>query len=371
MKRKGAKVRRFLISLIALLSIESTIAQVDNHPYQVFVDRNFGGRGLDRILFVDLLDGAETSVEVSGERYTTLAEAVIYYDTVEDQVNQIYPDGSIEKHSFIEHEEGSHRIDWLLSDDGRYIVWTLAFTDERERLSTRTYLADIDGDNVQLVLEDGPYDSGVRALPVALSGDLRTLYMDTHPDGISRFTPFNLYAGIFAVDVETGELKPLPDEQPASCLCGADIGTDRFLRMRWDDDFTGFDLHVYDLITEINQHIPTLRYNNYTSGDILITPDGNQAVYTLSRLTNFGSEDQSIRTVFVLVDLASMTQAELTNQITTFVRPVKWTEDNSAIILLSPIQDGTWKINLENGRLERIAELTYIGTLCSGCPHTR
>ena len=356
---------RLLACMLFILSMSllPLSAQEDNRPYQVFVDRDVDGAGLDRILFVDLLDGTETGVEVSGERYTTLADAVLYYDTTENQINILYPDGSIEEHPFIEHEDESQRIDWLLSDDGGTIVWTLTFVDERERLSTRTYLADISGENVQLVLEDGPYDNGVRALPVALSGDLRTLYMDTHPDGITRFTPFNLYAGIFAVDVETGELKPLPDEQPASCLCGADIGSGRFLRMRWDDDFTSFDLHVYDLITEINQRVPALRYTNYTSGDILITPDGNQAVYALSQLNNFGSENQSIRTVFVLVDLASMTQTELSNRITTFVRPVKWTEDNSAIILLSPLQDGTWKINLEDGRLERIAELTYVGTL--------
>jgi hypothetical protein len=98
-------------------------------------------------------------------------------------------------------------------------------------------------------------------------------------------------------------------------------------------------------------------------GDILLSPDGRLAVYALSRVTDFGLETQSIRTVFVLVDLDMQTQTPLTQPIRTFVIPVSWTEDNSAILLTNPLQNGTWKINLAGGSLERIADATYLGRM--------
>jgi hypothetical protein len=63
----------------------------------------------------------------------------------------------------------------------------------------------------------------------------------------------------------------------------------------------------------------------------------------------------------MLVDLEAMTQKPLTDPITTFVEPLMWTEDNSAIIFTSRQRDGTWKINLADGRLDRVADATYMG----------
>jgi len=110
--------------------------------------------------------------------------------------------------------------------------------------------------------------------------------------------------------------------------------------------------------------IPALRLTGYdTAGDVLIAPDGSRAVYALAQISSDATAATPIRSVFVLVDLVALTQDALTDPVATFVRPVEWTEDNSAIIFTSPTLDGTWKISLATGRLERIAEATYIGRL--------
>jgi hypothetical protein len=70
--------------------------------------------------------------------------------------------------------------------------------------------------------------------------------------------------------------------------------------------------------------------------------------------------------VFVLVNLEDMTQTALTEPITTYVQPVAWTEDNSAVIFTSPEQDGTWKVDLSDGTLDRVAEATYVGEVAVG-----
>jgi hypothetical protein len=177
------------------------------------------------------------------------------------------------------------------------------------------------------------------------------------------FTPYDEYAGLFEIRFKEGaEVNYLPDEP--GCYCGAGFGAGYFLRLALNDDLTGFNLRVFQLAAQTDATIPALPLDGYTQGgDVLVSPDGALAVYALARVSNFGAPDQSIRTVFVLADLQAMTQRALTDPLTRFVRPVAWTEGNTAVIFTSPAQDGTWKIELERGRLEQIATGTYIGTL--------
>jgi hypothetical protein len=188
------------------------------------------------------------------------------------------------------------------------------------------------------------------------------LYLDFQPEGISDFTPFPQYAGLIALDLTTLQWAYLPGEP--GCFCGAGFGGGLFLRLKVNGDLSGFDLHVHNLAGQIEQTIPAQAIRNYTqAGDILLSPDGTKAVYALSQIKDFGKAGQSVRTVFMLVDLVSMTQTALTEPITTFVEPLAWTQDNSAIIFTSRQRDGTWKINLNDGRLDKAAEATYLGTV--------
>jgi hypothetical protein len=213
------------------------------------------------------------------------------------------------------------------------------------------------------VLVDGPRE-GIRALPVSFSADNTTLYMDFQPDGIGVLTPFRQYAGLFAVDVDSGIQEFLPDEP--GCFCGAAIEAGLFMRLSVTDDLSGFDVLVYNLAGQVEQTIPALALPNYTqAGDILLTSDGTRAVYALAQVRGFGSANESVRTVFVLVNLEDMTQSALTEPITDYVQPVAWTEDNSAVIFTSPERDGTWKVNLDTGILDKVAEVTYVGWVSS------
>jgi len=354
--------RLLMVSVFFMCLLFSYAQEGSDTPFQVFLDRNADEAGQDQLIFLNLVTGEETTTNVDGERFTTLNNSIMYLELGSRRVKIVTPDGQLRDHPFVQLRTGDTRIDWVLDDQGEKIAWTLARPTPTGEFLTDTFIANIDGSNQQLVFQEGPYPD-VRALPLAFSRDDSTLYMDiNHIDGISNFTPFELYAGIVAVDLATGEFTPLPDENPANCLCGADFQNDLLVRLRLGT--IGFDLHVYNLPGEFDNVIPALNQPNYTSAaSVLTAPDATQAIYALARVNNFGSENQSIQTIFVLADLQAMTQETLTRPITTFVVPVEWTEDNSAVIFTSPLQDGTWKINLEDGRLQRIANVTYIGTI--------
>ncbi|MCX9078889.1 MAG: hypothetical protein OIN84_13040, partial [Candidatus Methanoperedens sp.] len=360
--------RRWWISVIGLLLllmlfIQAVSAQSNSEgdSWQVFLERDRDDLGFDRLIFVDAVTGEEIPVEVFGERYTLVGGYVMFYDPANDRVMVTSPTSITREHPFIQPGGGTRRVDWQVSPDSTLIAWTLTNGDSASALSTVTTVSNLDGTNPRQVLVDGPR-AGIRALPVAFSADNRKLYLDFQPDGIGALTPFQQYAGLFQVDLATGEQDYLPDEP--GCFCGAGLNAGLFLRLALTNDLTGFNVEVYNLIGEVDQTIPALALENFTqAGDILISPDGLRAVYALAQVRNFGSQNESVRTVFVLVNLEDMTQAALTEPITTYVQPVAWTEDDSAVIFTSPERDGTWKVSLSDGTLVKIAEATYVGVL--------
>jgi len=351
-------------SIIFLLAVSQlTFAQVgvDSHPLQVFIQRNIDNAGTDRLQFVDSLTGESTPLEINGARYTLVQRSVMYFDAAVNEVMLATPDGEITPHPFIQPNEQTRRVDWLISPDSTKIAWTLTDSDATNMLTTTTMIADLDGENSREILVDGPRD-GIRALPIAFSVDNGLLYMDYQPDAIADVTPFRQYAGVFSIDLESKQVVMLPGEP--GCFCGAGIGAGMFLRLKLASDLDGFDVVVTDLAGQVGKTISALRLVNYTqAGDVLISPDGKRAVYGLAQVRDFGGRNESVQTVFVLVNLTDVTQTALTNPLNQFLQPVEWTETNTAVIFTSPQVDGTWKINLNDGRLNKIAGATYLGTL--------
>lgn len=329
-------------------------------PYwQVFLQRGINNAGLDRLTFINPFTGEQVAVEVAGERYTLAGGAVLFYDPASRRVMLAAPDGAVTEHPFMQPGADARRIDWLVSDDHSILAWTLTSGDAG--LTTITTVANLDGTNPRQALVDGPRD-GIRAMPVAFNAAGSTLYMDFQPDGIAGFTPYPQYAGLFAVDLEAGDWERLPGEP--GCFCGAGFGAGLLLRLAVSQDLSGFDVRVVNLEGQVQQTIPALPLRGYTqAGDVVISPDGSRAVYALAQVREFGRPGQSIQTVFALVDLLTMTQTALTNPITTFVEPLAWTEDNTAVLLTSSQRDGTWKISLTDGTLVKIAEATYLGRI--------
>ena len=347
--------------LVPAASQETAQPTFDNHTWDVFIERDTSNDESDTLLFIDVLTGETVSVETTGERYTPLPKGVIFFDWVEKQVKWVTPDGLIQDHPFIIFSFGVRRIDWVVSNDSKFIAWTLTREGGNNTLITTTFVADIEGNNIREVLIDGPREN-VRALPIAFSEDNQMLYMDTHPDGLSQFSPYTQYAGLFALDLKSGDISPLPGEP--SCFCGAGFGSGMLLRLVLNSDLDGFDVAVYSVDGGDPRTIPAIIRRNYTqAGDVLFSDDGSYAVYALSQVRGFGTVEQIIRTVFIQVDLLTFEQEVINNPITTFVHPVAWTEDNTAILFTSEQQNGTWKINLADGQLIKVADASYIGRL--------
>ncbi len=333
----------------------STSAQTP--PMQVFVERGADG---DTLAFVNLATGGVTRADVgNGERYTAAGAGVIYWDG--DSVQLATPDGNTGSHPFIDGGADARRVDWAVSNDGRFIAWTVTTADANGRLSTVTRVAHTDGREAQVVLRDGPRE-GIRALPVAFGTDDNTLYMDYQPDALGAATPYDEYAGLFAMSLKAdAEAQLLPGEP--GCYCGAGFGGGYMVRLALSEDADAFAVRVLNRLSGVETTLDPLPLNGFTQGgDVLVSPDGRRALYALAQVEDFGTAAQQVLSVFVLVDLEAQTQEQITIPQTLYLRPQAWTENNSAVILTSPTRAGTWKMALD-GRLDVIAEATYVGTL--------
>jgi hypothetical protein len=361
------RVMRWLIWVGVLVGVVGFPAGASpHHIYQVFVERSSQGNtaGQDNLQFVNLVTGDVQTTEVYGTGYTVAGDTLLYFDRLDSVVRTLTPDGTISDHPFIQPSATTRRIDWVVSPNQARIAWTLTEGGSTESLTTTTTVANLDGTQPLQVLVDGPRD-GIRALPVAFDRNLTTLYMDYQPDGLGDFTPFSQYAGLFAVDVVDANapesVSSLPNEP--GCYCGAGFGAGLFLRLDLAASGSGFDLAVNDLTAQTTRMIDALSLRYTQGGDILISPDGTQAVYTLAQIRDFGTSNQSVVTALVLVDLETMTQRAILNPLYQLHTPVAWTENNSTVILTRPGVNGTWKLDLSNARLEQIANATYLGEM--------
>lgn len=347
-----------LFSLLSSLFIGLQAQVRQAVTWEAYLRQDIDGT-VDQLLFVDSLSGALQSVQIDGAQYTPIDEGILYLDRRLNRVMIATVTGGIQPHPFIAIPDDLLQIDWVIGPD-QHIAWTLT-RGTPDRLRTETYLHD--GASTRLILEDGPRSDGVHLLPVALLSDRTTLVMDAgQPFGLAALAPYQQYAGLFTLDLMTGERRELPGE-PA-CFCGAAFRDDLFMRMGLADSGDGYIVNIYDRADGSQVTIDeTLAGVFPLAGDLLIAPDGARAIYALSNIEQFGGDAQRVRTAFVLVDLTTMAQRLLATSITTFLHPVRWTDDGQSVIFVSPDERGTWKIRLDTGELERVAMASYLGEI--------
>jgi hypothetical protein len=350
--------RLIAIALLFLLSISSAAAQ--SGASAVFLDRT----GAPSLVFVDLNSGEQTRVDANGERFTVLSDSVIFFDARNRSVKVVSADGQIETHPFLTLTGAETRVEWVVSSDGERIAWTTIEGSAPSNISTVTRVAGIDGANARTVFQETRQD-GVRVQPVAFSPDGSRLYLDYHPDGLDALVVFPQYAGLFALDLSLEDpqasMSFLPDE-PGD-FTGAGFGSGYFVRLGVSAQLAGFDLQVTQLSTNAEWGISPAGGGYSIAGDVLISPDGRYAVYAQAALQGIGTGTAQAETVIMRVDLAEMSQSALTSPLEGVMRPVAWSEEDAAVILVSASRPGTWKARMSDGRVQQVAELTYIGQI--------
>lgn len=355
--------------IFCLIWTASIVGQADLQPgitsqsWQVFLQPAAENSSESRLVFTDLLTGESASVATNGERYTLVNDAVLYLDKGERQIKLVKPDGVIRDHPFLAMSESDYRIDWVVSGDGRQIAWATSQVNDEGLLSTSLMLADAADYEILRLLEYGPRH-GIRLIPVAFDASGDSLYIEAHAEGTAGASAYPQRSGLFALDIgEEGFVtRALPGLQ--TCFCAVAFGQDVMLRLESDSQSPGISLAIYDLSDGSQRTAPPVSLGSYDqAGNILVSPDDSLAVYALSQISGLPGQDRTINTVMVLADLENATQMVVNYPMSALARPLRWTEDNSAILFAQEGINGAWKMQVGDGATVKLTESMYLGVI--------
>ena len=365
-------MRILLFTLITLLYGASVIGQgspdlgVQGHSWDVYLRPGPAGNGETEVVFVDLLTGQSTAVGTSGERHTLFNNAVLFFDREDERVKLLEPDGAIREHPFITLSSADYRIDWTVSADRQLIAWALSRRTEDGQLTTSIMLADGDGGQIRELFNYGPRE-GIRLLPVAFGAQGSTLYIAVHADGTEQATPYPRSSSIFVLDFggQSVSTRLLPGESP--CFCAIGFGKGVMLRLAPSGALDGTQVEIYDLATgavRVSDPVSRADYADYNeAGNVLVSPDDSLAIYALTQAGGTGAAERERRTVLVLVDIVNARQRVLDGAWDDLVRPIMWSEDNSAVLFSLEGRAGAWKMRLDEGKAIKVADASYLGML--------
>lgn len=362
-------MRILLLTLIAMLCAGAAFGQdaaglgVQGLSWDVFLRADASGNGDADLIFVDLLSGETTAVATAGERYTLLDDAVLYFDTVDEQVKLVKPDGVIRAHPFINMTSADYRVDWVVSADRRHIAWALSQRAADQQLTTVVLLADASGSQIRRLLAYGPRE-GIRLLPVAFGADGATLYIDVHAEGSELASLYPRRSNVFLLDFggDGVATRLLPGGSP--CFCAVGFGNDIMLRLTPGGEPDSTQVEILNIASGESRVVAPVARGDYDqAGNLLVSPDDTRAIYALSRSGGVHSAEQAPRTVLVLADLVDARQRVVGGVLKARARPIMWTEDQSAVLFTLEDQAGTWKLQFDDGEAVKVADATYLGRL--------
>ena len=329
--------------------------------WDVFVKHDSEESGSAQLVFINLLTGESTIVGNNGERFTLVDGGVIYFDRDEKQVKFSTPDGRVADHEFMTMPLDAERIDWIVSDDGASIAWTVTRRDQDNRLLTVTMVSDDAGGGVREVLRDGPWIDS-RVMPVAFSVNADELYLDAQPDGIAGLTPFAIHANLFGLSLVSGDARLLP--VAPGCFCSTAFIGESLLQLIHAPDIDGIQVKLEDVRGGASRIVPAIHHEGFTSaGGLLPSPDGTLAIYVLTQERSIADSGAIPQSVIVVADLEAMEQTKVGQPIDGLAYPVSWSEDNAAVLFTDTLQRRTWKLELSSGTVREVAEALYLGRL--------
>jgi hypothetical protein len=359
----------FVLSLLLALMGSgglAVMAQGGNSPIEVYVMREppDAEAGMARLFFVESVSGEAVTVDARGERFTVVGEYVLYEEPETGTIFRAWPDGRTEPHPFIQPEAETERVEWVVSPDGHWVAWTLVNRVAEGFLATVTTLVRADGTESRSLLQDGP-DSFLRVMPLALT-DEGVFFFDRQPEGIGGFFFYPQYATLHHLLPGADTPERLPFEP--NCFCGAGFSPDGgfFARLEQVSDEGGFDVRVWDLAAGVDVFAPSFGPPYYQMAGVpVVSSDGRRVVYSLANgLTIDSAGSGGERFMLAAVDVGAGEQRPaLETPLRQPLLPFAWAENDSAVLLYNPRQDGTWKLLVETGEVREVAAGTFLGVI--------
>ena len=312
-----------------------------------------------RLYFMDAFSGLSTVASVeSGHDFTLLDDYVLYQKGQTGAVMRVRADGTLEPHPFIQRTPDTIALHWVTTPQHDGVAWVRVNTMGQ----SEAYVAWADGSDLrQLPLSA----EETRALyPLALAEGRRLFFYDrAYPPVPPENMPFAPLTHLAEYDIEGEMLFPLPAEP--NCACPAAVTADGriFARLEAPQGQGPFALHEWDLLTGADIQVPPPALPQRQAGDLLLNATGTLAAYNAA--SGLGVEAGLIpeQYALVLVDVAAGQQRVLLPADATRYIPQAFIDEDAALLLTSPTQGGTYKLDLESGTLQQVSDKMFLGVI--------
>ena len=344
-----------------------TPAPVEPAETWVYVDLAADMTGTT-LTWMDNLGNVAASVPAPGEQYRVLGEWVYYQERTGGTVHRVNEAGQDERFDFMALPEGNFEtVDWAIAPDGTQIVWNLFAYESAQSggsaITTDLYIATIATGETRLLISHVLPEARILT-PWGFSPDGSQVFVYLQLYGIGGL--WSRYGAFSTLDVDTGQLTPLPDPAhdpapeesfPGSAVALGDDGT-RLVRFLYVQD-QGFRVNLTDLASGQTAEVMALpsEIEYVQVGDVVLSPDGSTLIYTVIH-GDWGSEGF----VMFQVDLAAGTQRELLPLQPNRYRVVRFEDDGSLLLTADwPKEErGAWRLH-PDGTLDHLSELTFVG----------
>jgi len=316
-----------------------------------------------RLYFVDARTGLTTSLSANGTRHTLTAVGVLYVDA-SGAIHLARPDSKSISLPAFPQITTSRSVDWVVSSDLRVLAWSV--TEQREgQVYSDVYTLNLTNTSTaqKLVLHTSS-TQGIGILPLAISTDGNTLVYARRDDLFTeRPTSLPIGAG-FRLNVPSGDTQPLPDGAGCPCITAFSVESRSFARLEVSGQRgspTGYNAHVWNWTTNSEQTVNALPPAQSTirgSALMVLSQDGRLGAYVAARDTT------TLRPYTVmLVDLQVGKQRILLANLRDSLRPVGFSTDGTALMLLGVDKSGTYKIPLSGGSIVQVSTYSWLGVL--------
>lgn len=301
------------------------------------------------------------------EEFTLTANGVIYREPAGIVPRLITPNGSIFDLSFIPQriDQTLLRIEWVVSPNGRTMAWAEMYFENGWQASL--YVAHLDGTELRALptipLTDARSYS--RVAMVAVSNDGSRVFFDLeHPTEPRR--PEDLFLDYQLIEAYIEQRQSyfhLPGEP--NCFCPASIADDgrTLIRLERTASGVGYELRLVNL--EINRErrieaAPDVLFTQ--AGDILLSPGGSMLLYAMGGV-QAALPDDPPTFALVMADFATGEQRVVSSSSEQRLRPMAFIDRNTAAIVVDLSSQTTYKMALDTGELEQVANLIWLGSL--------
>ncbi|MCC7209739.1 MAG: hypothetical protein IT323_20695 [Anaerolineae bacterium] len=359
------------VLLILLLSFASSGQPArgqgdgDSPPtvYDVFLTDD-GDAAAQQVLFVDARTGLSVVVAAPGSDHTLIKQGVIYREAGTGFVRIATPDGRADIFAPIPPGQPNVRVDWVVSPGRERLAWTVTVSDGPNLVSD-LYIAPGDGSGAQLALH-ATSTQGIGVLPLAVgdAGDWvdyarrADLFAPPSEDGSAPPSPRSAVDEALRLDVAAGASAPLP-ELPATapgCPCPVAVTPDgaRFARL-WADEDGAFAVTVWEIGADFSAQVEPLATDYERAAGLLLSPDGERAVYTLAR------GQTRLRYALVVANLLTGEQRLVNDRLDGDLRAAAFVAGGEALLMTGALGEGTYKVWLADGVAVQVSPHTYLG----------